>query len=240
MSLKKTLKAIVKSEGFQKYLCWLGAQYIRLVHATTRWTLVNADIPQKLWQEEKPFILAFWHGRILLMPYSWDPQKKVHMLISQHRDGQLIAQTISHLGINTIAGSTNSGGAAALRSMLRALKKGESIGITPDGPRGPHMRASAGIINLARLSGVPIIPCAYGASFRKHLRSWDKFCVAFPFSKGIFVWGDPIEVPRSTKKEDLANLQTDLEKAITHVTGEADYLSGHPCLEPDEGAKEVA
>lgn len=240
MKLKQVIKAISKSDGFRKCLCWLGALYMRLVYATTRWTVIKGAVPQKFWDQDKPFILALWHGRLLMMPYCWNQKKNIHMLISQHRDGQLIAQTIGHIGIQTIEGSSSKGGATALRAMLRALKAGDSIGITPDGPRGPRMRASAGIANVAKISGVPIIPCSVGTTSRKHLKSWDRFCVSFPFSKGTFVWGDPIHVPKKSTKEELATLQITIENALTQVTNEADRLSGHPLIEPDERLEETS
>ncbi|WP_135081675.1 lysophospholipid acyltransferase family protein [Terasakiella sp. SH-1] len=225
------IKSITKSDGFRAFLCWIGAQYIRLVYLTGRWDVVNGDVPRKFWDEDKPFILAFWHGRILLMPYCWDRKKNIHMLISAHRDGQLIARTVGHFGIHTIEGSTSKGGATALRAMLKSLKNGECIGITPDGPRGPRMRASAGVVNVAKMSGVPVIPCAFGAAKRKHVRSWDRFCVAWPFSKGVFVWGDPIHVPKTAKGEELDQYQQVIEDQLTHVTNEADRLTGHPPVE---------
>ena len=93
-----------------------------------------------------------------MMPYCWNPQKTIYMLISQHRDGQLIARTVGHFGIKTAAGSSSRGGARALRTMVKALSKGEYVGITPDGPRGPRRRARDGIVRVARLFGVPVIP----------------------------------------------------------------------------------
>lgn len=231
MSIKQALKTISKSNGFRNILCWIGALYIRLVYHTGRWDVVNGHIPKEFWDNDKPFILAFWHGRILLMPFCWNRKKAVHMLISQHRDGQLIAKTVGHLGVQTIAGSTSKGGAAALRTMLRTLKRGESIGITPDGPRGPRMQASPGIVNIAKMSGVPIIPCAFGAKSRKHVNSWDHFCLTYPFSKGVFIWGTPITVPKSAKGEELENYQRVVEETITSITNEADRLTGHPFAE---------
>ncbi len=225
------LKSITKSDGFRKILCWVGAQYIRFVHLTSRWEVVNGAAAQHYWREGKPFILAFWHGRILMMPYCWNRKFPIHMLISAHRDGQLIARTVSHFGIQTVEGSSSKGGANALRAMLKALKNGESIGITPDGPRGPRMRASSGVVNVAKMAGVPVIPCAFGTRSRKHLGSWDRFCIAFPFTKGVFVWGDAIHIPKDAKGDDLKDWQQKVEDDLTAVTNEADRLSGQPAVE---------
>ena len=146
-----SLKTVLGNDGVRRLLCWLGALYIRFVYATNRWRWVRGDTVEGYWRDDTPFIVAFWHGRLLLMPCFWPPAKPVHMLISQHRDGQLIARTIGHFGVPTIAGSTRRGGAGALRALIKAIRAGGSIGITPDGPRGPRMRVGDGIVTLARM-----------------------------------------------------------------------------------------
>ncbi len=118
----------------RRVLCWLAARYIRLAHASGRWSVVGADIPKRLWDEGKPFILCFWHGRLLMMPYCWRSGIPIHMLVSRHRDGRLIADTVGYFNVGTVAGSTRHGGSSALRTLLRILKEGQSVGITPDGP----------------------------------------------------------------------------------------------------------
>ncbi|MDV7338024.1 lysophospholipid acyltransferase family protein [Terasakiella sp. A23] len=229
--LKKLVKSISRSDGFRGILCWIAFAYIWLCYKTTRWEIINGHIPQKFWDEDKPFILSFWHGRILIMPYCWNFDRKVNMLISQHRDGQLIAKTIGHIGVDCIQGSSSKGGATALRTMLKALKNGESIGITPDGPRGPRMLATPGVINLAKLSGVPILPCSVGMKSRKHLGSWDRFCLALPFTTGVFLWEEPIYIPKKASKEELAELQDHMEDVLIKVQNRVDELTGHPPVE---------
>ena len=224
------LKPLLRSNTVRGAICALGAFYIRFVHGTSRWRVVGGEHPACLWDRDAPFIVAFWHGRLLLMPYCWRRGKPVEMLISQHRDGQLIARTIAHFGMRTIAGSTGHGGSAALRAMLRSLKRGGSVGVTPDGPRGPPMRAQAGIADLARLSGAPILPVAFATSRRRVLGSWDRFILAWPFSRGVFVWGAAIEAPRhGGGGEELRLL---IEEGLNAVTAEADRLVGQSAIGP--------
>lgn len=223
------IKRILKSDRVRNALCWIGAQYIRLVYATSRWQVINGGHAQSQWDQGKPFILAFWHGRILLMPYCWRRTQPINMLISQHRDGQIIAQTVSHFGIATVAGSSSKGGSAALRQMLKSLKNGECVGITPDGPRGPRMRASEGIAQVARMAGVPVIPCGFSTVRRKVLGSWDRFIVAWPFTRGVFVWGDPLVFPQGG---DADQFRLQIEAELNRITGEADRLTGHAPVEP--------
>ncbi len=234
------LKPVLRNDGVRGAICALAALYIRLVHATSRWRVVGGDHAAALWDRDAPFILAFWHGRLLLMPYCWRRDKPLEMLISQHIDGQLIARTIGHFDFETIAGSTGRGGTAALRAMLRGLKQGGYVGITPDGPRGPRMRAGSGIADVARLSGVPILPVAFATSRRVVLGSWDRFILALPFSRGVFVWGEPIEVPRHDDAEDAREAARLLvEERLNAVTAEADRLVGQAAIEPAPAAIEA-
>ena len=228
----RAFKTILGNETVRRFLCWLAAHYIRLVHVTGRWTMVRGEAVGPYVGTGVPFILCFWHGRILMMPYAWEHRDVVHMLISRHRDGQIIARTVGHFGIETIAGSTKRGGAAALRAMLKVLQSGSVVGITPDGPRGPRMRASDGIVTVARMAGRPIIPMTFGTSRRKVLSSRDRFVVPLPFSKGVFVWGDPIEVPRDGDEAEFDAIRQAVEDSLNAITAEADRLTGFAPMEP--------
>jgi lysophospholipid acyltransferase (LPLAT)-like uncharacterized protein len=230
----RLLKGVLRSDAVRRPLCWLGAQYIRFVHATSRWEVVGAHNPAPYWQRDEPFILAFWHGRILMMPYSWPRGRAIRMLISGHPDGQIIARTVRHFGIDTAVGSSTRGGGAALRVMLKALKEGVSVGITPDGPRGPRMRASEGVVQVARLSGATVIACTYSAARRRILGSWDRFAIVWPFTRGVFVWGKPISVPRHADANAMEEARLAIERSLNEVTIEADKRMGHPPLEPAE------
>ena len=207
---------------------WL---YIHFVYLTSKWRVINAHIPQHYWDQNKPFILAFWHNRLLLEVLGWAKNQPIQMLISKHSDGKLIAKVMENFSIQTIEGSTKKGGAKAFRSLLKALKKGDCIGITPDGPRGPRFEISDGTLALAKLSGCPIIPGAYGIKRRKVLKSWDKFIFALPFTKAVFVWGDPFFIPKDAPPQDLENAKESLAKHLCDISNEADRLCGHVPLD---------
>jgi len=226
------VKRFFGSAAVRGALCWLGAQYIRLVYATGRWTLLRGEIVRDLLAARQPFIVAFWHGRLLMMPLLWPGTRTFRMLISQHRYGKIIASTVGHFGIRTIAGSTRKGGAAAMRAMLRALKAGECVGITPDGPRGPYMRASDGIVQVARMAGVPIVPGTFAVGRRRVLGTWDRFVVPWPFTRGILAWGEPIRVDRDADDVALEAARRRVEDGINAITREADILAGVEPVEP--------
>lgn len=121
-------------------------------------------------EQGKNIIFAFWHGRQLMMPIGFRDialGKNPVALISMHRDGEYISRTISKFGINSVRGSTSRGASKGLRQLIGALKGGVDVGITPDGPRGPKYKAQMGVIQLAKLSGAPIVPVTFGAVKKK-------------------------------------------------------------------------
>src|SRR5207248_5501974 len=124
--------------------------------------------------------------------------------------------------------SSRRGGTAALRTMLRRIEAGDCIGITPDGPRGPAMQASTGIINVARLGRVPIVPIVFATSRRRVLRSWDRFHLAMPFGRGVFLWGKPIEVEPELDETGLERTRLLVERRMNEMADPADRRVGQP------------
>ncbi len=229
MNLRKRL---LRSGPVQSILAWLTAQFIRLLFLTTQWTVVCPPNTERCLAKGRPFIACFWHGRMIMMRAALPRGITMHVLISEHRDGQLISRALTSLGVATVAAPSRGGGASALRSMARLLARGESVGITPDGPRGPRMRAKAGAIQVAQLSGVPILPVSGAVGRRRILGSWDSFCLALPFSRGIIQWGEPIEVPRHADDAELERLRRLLEDHLNRLTAETDRRFGQAAIAP--------
>jgi len=226
------LRQITRSAAAQRTLWWLAAQYIRLLRLTGRWHNEGEEIANRLFAEGRPLILAFWHGRLLMMPFAWRHRKHVHVLISGHRDGRLIAGAMAQFGIPTVTGSTRRGGAGAILKLSRVLQDGGVVAITPDGPRGPRMRASAGIVHLARITGATILPMTYAARPSRRLSSWDRFVLPFPFSRGVFLWGAPVTVAADADDETQEEARRALEEQLTALTDRADAELGVPRTEP--------
>lgn len=227
------IKKILQSDAAMTIACFVGALYIRLVRYTGRWRIEGEHIPETFRSAGKPFILTFWHGRLLMMPYCWRRTDLVNMLISGHRDGRLISQTVKHFNIGSVVGSTTQGGAQAMRHLIRLMREGGIVGITPDGPKGPRMRVGEGTVALARLSGAAIVPATFAASRRRIMGSWDRFVLALPFSRGVFLWGEPIEVPRDADGDLLEARRQELEGAMNGLADRADAIMGQAAIEPD-------
>ena len=154
-------KKILRTKLGYSIICWIGAKYIKFVSITNKWSFINKKYVENLWKKNESFILCFWHGRLLMMPLSWNNKKKINVLISAHSDGQLLSKTVKYFDIKTIIGSSSKGGSEAIRNIIKSLKSGISIGMTPDGPRGPRMKINSAIIKIASLTGNKIIPLSY-------------------------------------------------------------------------------
>lgn len=226
------IKRLINAEFSRKIVTWLAAQYIRFVSLSGRWRIVGEAVPDGLLEKGEPFIVAFWHGRLIMMAFSWRRCDLVHMLISGHRDGQLVSGMMSHFGSKTIFGSSTRGGAAAFIQLARLLKDGEVVGITPDGPKGPRMRANSGVVSLAKVAGAPIVPLTFSSSFSHVFGSWDRFVLPLPFGRGVFLWGNPIYVRQDGDDHYFEEKRVEVEQTLIALTQRADWLMGRQDTDP--------
>ncbi len=171
----------------------------------------------------EPVIFAIWHNRLAIAMEVWvwgrriQPQARLAALISASRDGGLLAATFSNFGVLPIRGSSSRRGPQALIELVRVLRQGYHVAITPDGPRGPKYVVQSGIISLAQLSGRPIIPVGALISSKGQLRSWDQFQVPFPFSRCEIVLGRPIYVAREAGEAEREEARVQLENELRRM-----------------------
>ena len=227
--IKQGFKYFLKHPLIIRILARVIAAYIRFVFKTIRWQKKDWHHVESYWRDQKPFITCFWHNRLLMTCFAWQADYPFHMLISAHKDGQLIAQTVAHFNIGTVQGSTAKGGTFALKTLLKFLKKGCTIGITPDGPRGPRFKVSQGITAIARLSQLDIIPVCYATRHRIVLKSWDRFILALPFGNGVIQWGKPIRYD-DVHHDESTTVAHLVEQSLNKLADEADKACGHPPL----------
>lgn len=171
----------------------VGPLIIRALYATWRVREVNADGWKRLHARHEPFVFALWHGQMLPLVVRHRSQG-IRILISEHRDGELIAQIARRLGLAAIRGSTSRGAARALLAMCEALQSGAEVAVTPDGPRGPARSFASGAIVAAHRAGAPIIAIGVGASRAWHLKSWDAFMIPKPFARVTVAYSEPMYV----------------------------------------------
>lgn len=213
------LKNLLKSSPGQVVIASLAYGYLRLVAATTRWQ-VEGDATLTTFATGPACIIAFWHETLPAMPVFWlraQARLPATVLASRHRDGQLIASVVKSFRIAVVAGSSSKGGAAGLRALLNALKSGQHIGLTPDGPRGPRRVAAPGVAQLAAMTGAAILPCAASTGWAIQLKSWDGMRFPLPFGRGRLVCAPFIHVPRSDWQIAIPQIEAALTSAINRA-----------------------
>ncbi len=169
--------------------------------------------------QSEPPLWVLWHETILMG--IWHHRHRgVHVMISTSRDGELVATLGKFFGYNTVRGSSTRGGKEASLEMVECLKWGERCAITPDGPRGPRREMKMGAVNIARQAGCPVVPYGFAAEHCWRLTSWDRFIIPKPFSRAVFVYGDPIRISREGGKDE--EYMDKIQKEMDRVTREAE------------------
>jgi lysophospholipid acyltransferase (LPLAT)-like uncharacterized protein len=188
-----------------------------LLSATIRWETIGRPFSR---DDEKRYLYAFWHARMLMMPRPFRKNWHGYMLISEHRDGAFIADAMHLLGIPTVRGSTTRGGARAMLKMVRAVKsENRHLGITPDGPKGPREEVQKGTVQLAMKTGLAMVPLCYATRCHWRASSWDRFYIPKPFTRGVFVFGEPVGVREG---EDMDATLQRFQQAMDDAQRQAD------------------
>lgn len=223
------MKRLLQHPIVQAALARLLGLYLGFALGTTRWSLEGQEhmLPHAA---GAPVVVAFWHERLPMMPMLWVKARqtpeghkttnRVHVLVSQHRDGRFIGAVVSRFKLDVVLGSSSRGGAKGLRMLLNLLASGDHIAITPDGPRGPRRVAAPGVAQLAALSGAPVLPCAAQTTRHWVLRTWDRMVVPKPFGRGVVVCLPTIAVDRDAWQDAVPAIGA----AMTAAADEADRL----------------
>jgi lysophospholipid acyltransferase (LPLAT)-like uncharacterized protein len=208
----------------------LAAGYIRLVGATSHWETEGFEPIAELLRGGRPAIFAFWHNRFILMPYYYRyrlGKERIAVMVSQSRDGGIVEGFLDRYRFRTVRGSSSRGGRRAVISLLRLLKEGWDAAVTPDGPRGPRYRVQDGILTLASVSGLPIVPVSAAASLRcVFRRSWDHFRLPLPASRIRMVFEKPLAVERELTDGDRESCREILRRRLRRADLRAEELAG--------------
>lgn len=196
---------------------FLGANVIRVWGSTWRFRLVDIDHMEAARELAPATIYAFWHGRMLPLAYKYRG-RMVHVLASEHRDGELMGQTIRFLGFGHIRGSSTRGGARAIREMVTRIGQGFDLGLTVDGPRGPKFVVKPGLVEVAKLTGSPVVPVATGSRVHFVLSSWDAFEIPVPFTVVSVRFGEPILVPYDASPQVIELKRREVERSLLSLT----------------------
>lgn len=207
----------------QNALAALGGAMLDALMSTTRIRTEGDEHFRQFWDAGKPTVFVLWHGR-LLPPTYHHRQQGVVTLISQHRDGEYITRVVQRWGYVAVRGSSSRGGMQALRELLRHLRSGRSLAITPDGPRGPREKLKLGPLLAAQRAGAPVIPVGSAANRARFFGGWDRFLIPMPFARLQVVYGAPVWIPRDADEAALQAIAEDIEGRMAVLTARAEEL----------------
>ena len=172
-----------------------GVWILRLLAGTWRVRVLHDEELRRFRAEKIPFIFSLWHGQLLPL-LAHHRREGVSVLISEHGDGEIVARTAIALGYRTVRGSSSRGAARALLGLVRELKDGHDLAITPDGPRGPSRSIAPGVIAVSQRAEAPILPVLVAASSAWRLKSWDSFMIPKPFARVTIAYGPAVYAVR--------------------------------------------
>jgi lysophospholipid acyltransferase (LPLAT)-like uncharacterized protein len=232
--LKKLIRNLLRSSRVQRAVGFLAAEYLRLVWRTNKFSLDPLNIYERV-EPQQPAIFAFWHGQHFMTPFIKTKEShRAKVLISRHRDGEFNAIAAERLGIGTIRGSGDHGGAfhrkggvGAFKEMVRALEDGYNVALTADVPKRSRV-VGLGIIMLARESGRPIMPFAMATSRFLRLNNWDHTTINLPFGRGALVGIEEIFVPADADAVTMEALRAKLQATLNEATRRAYAQVGRP------------
>jgi lysophospholipid acyltransferase (LPLAT)-like uncharacterized protein len=185
---------------WQRVAVTLGTLLLRVLGATWRVRTIGLSHKTSRRAAGVPSIFAFWHGQMLPLLYRHRGEG-VALLISSHADGEMIARVARAFGERTVRGSSSQGMTSALRAIVRTLRDGIDVGVTPDGPRGPAGHFAPGAVIAAFQARTPIVLMAASADRAWQLGSWDRFMIPKPFARVTIAYGEPWFAPGTSARE---------------------------------------
>lgn len=206
---------------------WLAAVLVRLIGATWRIERHGHDPSDPRLRSSEPSIFALWHSQLLALIYTHRGRDAV-VLVSRHRDGELVSRLLERLGYRTARGSSTRGGGEGLLSLLSHAEAGRSLAVTPDGPRGPAEVVKPGVIYLAARSGLPIVPIACASRPSRRLRSWDGMRVPGWFARLRVEAGAPLRIPAELDEASENRWRDRLESEMRALTDRVRAAVGEP------------
>jgi len=208
---------------------WLAARavYVLLRLLRFSWRIRFSD-PHGVLEvgRQEPFIICVWHNRLAYAMYVYRDSikpvsgRRLAAMVSASRDGALLVEILRAFDIEPVRGSTSRRGRQALLELARQMRAGLHLAITPDGPRGPCYEIQDGILSLAQVTGLPIIPLGCYAKRKIRFNSWDRFQLPWPLTRCDVVFGEPLQVPRKATVEQKSVFREELKRRMEAINPE--------------------
>jgi len=201
-----------------------GSLLLRAVSSTYKVTLWGGEIESSVYSRGEVPIFCSWHQRWFAGITFLPKRHPTAIMVSQSRDGEIISRMIAALGWQVARGSSSKGGMKALRELLGCLKKGFAVGHIVDGPRGPFGEIKPGLLSLAQISGMPIVPMIISPEKSWAFNSWDRFLIPKPFSRVVIRFDKEIYVPRKLSGDAAEELRKQVEQRLRSLYKETDEV----------------
>jgi len=209
----------------KKMLQFLGIHFVKYLLNILLKTLDIKELKNKqldeLEKKNKNYVLAFWHGTMLL-PWYLKRDKQFYTIISKSNDGEILTRVLKSWNYNVKRGSSSNGGSEVLTTLIEKTKTGSSIAITPDGPKGPKKKLKAGAVIIAKKANVPLVLLGIGLRKKKELKSWDKFQIPYPFTKIFAVYSKPIFIDKDLSYEETDNMINKVSEKLNSLQKQAE------------------
>ncbi len=175
----------------------------------------------------QPVIFCIWHNRLALAmwlyrrrPLKNQPERRMAALVSASKDGAILTAILERFSVQPVRGSSSRRGSQALLELTTWAEQGYDLAITPDGPRGPRYAVQEGVIAVAQLTGLPIVPVSCWLKRKWTLKSWDAFQIPQPFAQCEISVGDVIRVSREASETQRETLRAELEVTMRKLTND--------------------
>jgi lysophospholipid acyltransferase (LPLAT)-like uncharacterized protein len=218
---------LLRPTRIQRLVAFLVFVSIRALAATLRVRVEDGSGQLSGGATADPVIFTIWHNRLALALVIYNryvlrhhPQRRLAAMVSASRDGAMLARALELFGVQPVRGSTSRRGPQALRELTTWGAQGYDLAITPDGPRGPCYVVQSGVVSVAQLTGLPIVPVSYHLNRKTRLNSWDRFQIPWPLTRCTIRVGDVLRVPRDASEADRDRLRQELEARMRGITND--------------------
>lgn len=209
---------------YQRIAAWLIFAMIRAVAVTLRYRWRDSSGHLEA-ADPGGAIYCAWHNRLVLSMVAYHnyvkkhkPSRGIAAMVSASKDGGFLSAILECFKVQPVRGSSSRRGPQALLELTTWAERGYDLALTPDGPRGPRYQVQDGVMSLAQVTGLPIIPFSYHLDWKLQVKSWDRFQIPLPFSRCDMVMGRAVQVPREVSDEERENLRRQLEQELREIS----------------------
>ena len=214
--------------GYRYLIPYGGLLLVKTIASTYRIRILDAENETRTLGKYSSVVYASWHQRFFPGIAFFSTRKPIAIMISRSRDGEFIAKIVNILGWQSVRGSSTRGGFDALRKLKRLSVKGCKIGHIVDGPQGPAGVVKPGLIKIAQMVGLPIVPVAMSPQRKWVFSSWDRFMVPKPFSRVVIRFGAPIDIPRRLDAEAFETTRQRVQRQMAALYRDTDRIWSQP------------